>query len=174
MYFLEFDEMNNQGTYCIGVPLYVDYDYHVSNDNGDYIDQEDWDAMVTSCVKELLDPLVKFIGDDPDMKIYDEGYDGSDSYIVVSCSADKVNSCVDKLTAKCKELNGSFIEDKQEFDLDRDEPYVQGFDPSSWYGYYERPYRWIDDDERYEYYHATLRVKVTFEYDKRYLEIYRE
>ena len=174
MYFLEFDEMNKQGTCFITAPLYVDVDYSVSNDNEDYIEWKDQKALIDSCVKDLLDPLVKFISDDPDMKIDEEEYDGDGSYIIVACSADKVDSCVDKLVNKCQELNGTYVEDEQEFDLDKDEPYIQDFDPNSWYGYVERAYRWTDEDERYEYYHATLEVKVTFEYEKKYLEIYRE
>lgn len=174
MYFLEFEEMNHQGKCFITAPVYVDVETHVSNDHEDHIDWKDQEELMNACVKDLLDPLVKFIGDDPDMEIDEEEYNGDGSYITVSCSSDKVDSCVDKLVKKCQELDGTSTGDEEEFELDRDEPYVQDFDPNSWYGYVERPYRWSSEDEIYEYYHATLEVNVTFKYNEKYLEIYRE
>lgn len=172
MYFLEFDEMNKEGEYCIQCPLTVDIRIYSSGDNEDHIPYDERTELVSSCLKSLLDPLIKMIGDDPDMKIVEQEYMYEDTWVIVSCPADKVDSCVEKLKSKCKELDGSFEEDEEEFELDLDEPYVQNFDPR--YGYYETSYHWGDEDERYNYYHATLEVKVTFEYNENYLEIYRK
>lgn len=178
MYFLEFDELNKDSIFVIQVPFHVNINTNISGEmgeNDDYIPNQSQEDLVDYCLKSLLDPLVKFIGNDPMMKIDEEEYDYDATYITVSCSSENVESCVDKLKAKCRELDGSRFEDEEEFDLsdEKEAPWEDAWD----YRYdmhYTRDIPFRDEDDAYDYYHAIFSVEVTFEYDKRNLEIYRK